>query len=121
MSNVIQSVCSQRVIRVLNRLKQQGRSPQKIRVDNGPEFISKRFQKWCFDNQITIHYIQPGKPVQNSIIERINRTCREELLNVYLFKTLKEVEDYATKWQLEYNYNRPHKPKLRIRNFERYF
>jgi len=103
------SISAERVVRVLERLKQQGRLPQKIRVDNGPEFIAKRFQKWCFDNQIVIHYIQPGKPVQNSIIERINKSCRDELLNVYLFKTINEVENYATKWQLEYNYNSPHK------------
>lgn len=35
------SICSARVVRVLDQLKQQGRKPKRIRVDNGPEFISK--------------------------------------------------------------------------------
>ncbi|WP_394347491.1 integrase core domain-containing protein [Weeksella virosa] len=28
--------------------------------------------------------MQPGKPTQNALIEKINRSCREELLNPYI-------------------------------------
>ncbi|NAW50003.1 transposase [Elizabethkingia argentiflava] len=55
-----------------------------------------------------IHYIQPRKPTQNSLIERLNKSCRNELLNMYVFKNLQEPEEKANQWWIEYNYNRPH-------------
>jgi putative transposase len=102
------SICSARVVRVLDHLKQQGRKPKRIRVDNGPEFISKNLQLWAQENKIEIHYIQPGKPTQNSLIERLNKSCRNELLNMYVFKNLQDAEEKANQWWIEYNYNRPH-------------
>ena len=102
------SIPSQRVVRVMDRLKEQGRIPRLIRVDNGPEFLSKTFQLWCQENQVKIHYIQPGKPTQNGYIERLNGSCRKELLDMYVFKNLEEVEKLAHQWLIEYNYSRPH-------------
>lgn len=37
---------AQRVIRVLERLKEVKGLPQMIRVDNGPEFISRKLELW---------------------------------------------------------------------------
>jgi len=51
-------------------------------------------------------YIQPGKPAQNTYIERFNRTYREEVLNMYLFKTITEVQSITDKWMHEYNHER---------------
>ncbi|PWT71256.1 MAG: hypothetical protein C5B59_18470 [Bacteroidetes bacterium] len=48
---------------------QRGR-PLHLRTDNGPEFISHRLQQWCLANNITIQYIQPGRPMQNAYVER---------------------------------------------------
>jgi len=53
-------------------------------VDNGPEFIGEKLKDWCDKNEIALHYIQPGKPTQNSPVERFNRTFRTEFLDVYL-------------------------------------
>ncbi|WP_262711314.1 DDE-type integrase/transposase/recombinase [Luteibaculum oceani] len=61
---------AQRVIRVLTQLEEEIGLPKKIRVDNGPEFISHAFQNWCKSKAITIQFIQPGRPMQNSFIER---------------------------------------------------
>ena len=49
-----------------------------------------------------------GKPTQNSFIERFNRTYREEVLNMYIFKYLSEVRNITKKWIVEYNEQRPH-------------
>ncbi|KXH83711.1 transposase, partial [Chryseobacterium kwangjuense] len=98
------SITSARVVRVLDQLKQQGRKPQRIRVDNGPEFISKTLQLWAQENRVHIQYIQPGKPTQNSLIERLNKSCRDELLNMYVFKNLQDAEEKANQWWIEYNY-----------------
>lgn len=71
---------SRRVVRVLEWLKHERGLPSRIRVDNGPEFISEKFKSWCENHQIEILYIQPGKPVQNAFIERFNRFFREDVL-----------------------------------------
>lgn len=57
---------------------------------------------------MTIRYIQPGQPNQNAYIERFNRTYRNELLDLYLFRNLAEVRDSTYWWMIEYNEQRPH-------------
>ena len=55
-----------RVIRVLDKLKQIQGLPKMIRVDNGPEFISRKLDQWCKQNQIALAFIQPDTPTQNA-------------------------------------------------------
>lgn len=97
-----------RLVRVLERLKEQRGLPEMIRVDNGPEFISDRLDQYCRDNKVTLVFIQPGEPTQNAFIERCNGSIRRELLNAYIFKTLSEVRIKTEEWRNDYNYNRPH-------------
>lgn len=97
-----------RVIRTLEQLVERKGKPQTIRVDNGPEFISDRLQHWCDDKQIRLQFIQPGKPMQNGFVERNNGSLRKELLDAYLFYSLREVREMAEQWQYDYNYERPH-------------
>lgn len=81
-----------RVIRVLEYLKEFRGLPQMIRADNGPEFISDALDMWCRENNITLTYIQPGKPTQNAYVERCNGNIRREFLNASVFQTLKQVQ-----------------------------
>jgi putative transposase len=97
-----------RVIRVLEYLKEFRGLPEMIRVDNGPEFISHALDEWCRDNQITLTYIQPGKPMQNGYVERCNGSVRKELLNANVFYSLKEVREKIEEWMVDYNCHRPH-------------
>lgn len=103
------SLPSLRVIRVLDALIKQRGKPAHIRTDNGPEFISHRLQQWCEHNNISLQYIQPGKPMQNAYIERKNGSIRRELLNAYLFYSLTEVRTMSKEWRMDYNTERPHK------------
>lgn len=54
-----------------------------------------------------IEYIQPGKPQQNAYVERYNRTVRYDWLRHYLFDSITEVQEFATRWLWTYNHERP--------------
>jgi putative transposase len=98
-----------RVIRVLEKICETRGKPMHLRTDNGPEFISFKLQQWCASNNIAIHYIQPGRPMQNAYVERKNGSLRRELLNAYLFDSLREVRIMCEEWRTYYNTQRPHK------------
>lgn len=106
--NVSASLPSQKVTSFLDDIAQARDYPQKIRMDNGPENISKVFKQWAKKHGIVLEYIQPGKPAQNGYIERFNRTYREEVLDMYLFRNLQEVQNITNEWIMDYNNERPH-------------
>ena len=97
-----------RVIKSLQELSEHRGLPKFIRVDNGPEFISDRLDSWCKLNKIQLIFIQPGEPTQNAYIERFNGTFRRDVLNAYVFKSIKEVREVTEEWMFDYNNNRPH-------------
>ena len=97
-----------RVIRVLDRIASQRGYPERVRMDNGPEFVSVALAGWAEDHDVQLEFIQPGRPMQNSYIERFNRTYRDEVLDLYLFRSLSEVRDITSYWTTKYNEERPH-------------
>ena len=101
------SLPSGRVIRSLDQIIRWRGKPAAIRCDNGPEYISQVLKDWANNHQITLLYIQPGKPTQNAYIERYNRTVRHEWLDLHLFESVEHAQDLATKWLWHYNNERP--------------
>jgi putative transposase len=97
-----------RVIRVLDRIASQRGYPERVRMDNGPEFVSVALAGWAEDHDVQLEFIQPGRPMQNSYIERFNRTYRDDVLDLYLFRSLSEVRDITSYWMTKYNEERPH-------------
>ena len=72
------SLPAERVVRVLEQVTEWRGKPARIRVDNGPEFISSALGLWCEANSIILRFIQPGKPTQNAYIERFNGSFRKD-------------------------------------------
>jgi putative transposase len=99
---------SKRVVKELESLIEWRGKPERIRVDNGPEFIAQALQEWCKKRTIELKHIQPGKPTQNSLIERFNRTFRQDVLDAYMFESVKKMKQYALAWMWMYNNERPH-------------
>lgn len=96
------------VIQVLKRAFEEHGKPEKIRVDNGPEFTSLELSEWCRVQEIEPQYIQPGRPMQNGFIERFNRTFRQDILNAHIFEDISQVRILAEEWVKDYNGHRPH-------------
>ena len=102
------SLGSGRVIRVLERLIAERGAPENLRSDNGPEFTSRRMMGWVEEHKITLVHIQPGKPMQNGLVESFHGRLRDECLNAQWFRTLNDVRTTLEKWRQEYNCERPH-------------
>ena len=101
------SLPAARVIRTLDRIIEWRGKPSAIRCDNGPEYISQALVAWANAQQITMIYIQPGKPTQNAYIERFNRTVRHEWLDLHEFESIAHAQHLATQWLWQYNNERP--------------
>ena len=97
-----------RVVRVLDQVAQWYGYPQRLRLDNGPELIANALANWAEQHHLALGFIEPGCPAQNAYIERFNRTYREDVLDMYLFRTLDEVRQITEQWAYLYNAERPH-------------
>lgn len=101
------SLPGERVIRSLEQIIEWRGKPSAIRCDNGPEYLSQGLVEWAEMHQITMMYIQPGKPTQNAYVERFNRTVRHEWLDLHEFHSVEQAQELATKWLWIYNNERP--------------
>jgi putative transposase len=77
-------------------------------LTDGRRFRILAILKWVQDTGIDWHYIAPGTPQQNCLIESFNGKLRDECLNETLFGTLGEARKTLEKWQEDYNWSRPH-------------
>jgi putative transposase len=96
------------VIEALMRLSRARSSPRTIRVDNGPEFISKVLDQWAYVNGVELDFSRPGKPTDNAFIEAFDGRLREECLNENWFLSLEDAREKVEAWREEYNRQRPH-------------
>lgn len=102
------SITGHRVVAVLALLVAMRGRPDSIRVDNGPEFISTVLDAWACEQQISLHFIRPGKPSENGHIESFNGKLRDECLNTNWFVDLADAQEKIELWRRDYNEVRPH-------------
>ena len=99
---------AKKLVAYLEQMVANHGKPQYIRCDNGPELISAVMVKFGLKHGIEIRYTQPGKPMQNGLVERLNGTIRSECLNLAVFKTIAHVQEALDVWWHQYNFERPH-------------
>lgn len=90
-----------RVTRVLDRLVARHGHPQRIVMDNGPEFTGKALDRWAYEHRVDLAFIEPGKPVQNAFVESFNGTCSDECLNENWFLSLADARAIIENWRID--------------------
>ena len=83
------SIGGARVARELDRIAELRGYPCMVVSDNGTELTSNAMLKWQEDRKVGWHYIAPGKPMQNGLVESFNGRIREECVNEHLFPSLR--------------------------------
>lgn len=102
------SLSGLRVVRVLNRLANERGLPEVLVIDNGPEFTGKALDLWAYERGVHLHFIEPGRPIQNAYVESFNGRFRDECLNQHWFTSLGDARTQIEAWRDDYNARRPH-------------
>jgi putative transposase len=76
--------------------------------DNSTELTSRAVLEWTNRTGTLWHYIAPGKPTQNAMVESFIGRFRDECLNEEVFASLAEARAVIARWRLDYNQVRPH-------------
>ena len=64
--------------------------------------------KWTRTTGIDWHYIAPGKPQQNALVESFIGRLRDECPNETLFASLPQARAVLEAWRIDHNAVRPH-------------
>ena len=96
------------VVKFVKRISRDRGVPERVFLDNGPEFIGKALDKWAYENKVTLDFSRPGKPADNAFIESFNGSFRDECLNLHWFLSLQDAKEKIESWREEYNTFSPH-------------
>lgn len=102
------SISGVRVARELDRIADARGYPCLVVSDNGTELTSNAMLRWQQERGVGWHYIEPGKPMQNGLVESFNGRLRDECLNEHLFHSYRNAREIINRWRNDYNRNRPH-------------
>ncbi len=102
------SLTGQRVVAVLERLRQTYGLLKRIGVDNGPEFISKALDALAHEHGVQLEFSRPGKPTDNAFIESFNGRLRQDCLNQHWFRSIEEARTIIDALRQDYNQHHPH-------------
>ena len=99
---VDQGIKGEQVVNVLDAVVATRAAPQRIRVDNGPEFVSNALDRWAYEHGVVLDFSRPGKPTDNAFVESFNGRLREECLNVHWFLSLDDARAKIEAWRAFY-------------------
>lgn len=102
------SLPGERVVRVLDRIATDRGAPIQIVLDNGPELTGKALDQWAHQHGVQLRFIDPGKPIQNTVCESFNGRFRDECLNEHWFLGVSDARRIIEAWRTDYNHQRPH-------------
>ena len=83
--------------------KKTGKSIKTLRTDNVLEFVDKKFLQYCTKEDIVRHRTCVGRPQQNGVAERMNKTLLERARSMIAQAKLSKkflAEADSTAWYL---------------------
>jgi len=102
------SIRGDEVVDLLERIRIKRKAPKSIRVDKGPEFVSKSLDLWAWQRDVALDFSRPGKPTDNAFVESFHGRLRDECLSVNWFLSLEDARAKISSWRKDYNEFRPH-------------
>lgn len=76
--------------------------PGTIRVDQGPEFISRDLDLWAYQLGVELDFSRPVKSTDNAFIESFDGTFRSECPNAHWFLALDDARLKMEEWRKDY-------------------
>lgn len=86
---------------MLEQLKVSRGLLKRIKVDNGPEFISRALDAWAYSNNVKLDNSRPGTSTDNAYIELFNGSFRDECLNKNWFFSLEDAREKLERWKTD--------------------
>lgn len=102
------SIKGEQVVTILKQLLSRHSTPKRVQTDNGSKFISRTFDKWAYEQEVTLDFSRPGRSTYNPFIESFNGSFRDKSLNTHWFLSLDDAREKIESWWQEYNDFRPH-------------
>ena len=105
---VDKGIGGEQVATILDAVLTTRPAPQRIRVDNGSEFVSNALDRWAYEHGVMLDFSRPGRPIDNAFVESFNGRFRKECLNAHWFLSLDDARAKIEAWWRFYNESRPH-------------
>lgn len=70
--------------------------------------VPNALDQWAHSHSVQLHFIRPGRPVENAFIENFNGKFRDECLSANWFHGLDHAREIVSEWLEDYDERRPH-------------
>jgi len=102
------NTCTDFLQRAVDFFAAEGVPIKRVMTDNGPGYISNRFNELCAELGIRHIYTKPYTPQTNGKAERFIRTLKEQWAYGYCYNTSAHRTRALQPWVNRYNRHRPH-------------
>ena len=103
-----QHTCTAFLQRAVEHFASMGVAVRRVMTDNGPGYVSKRFNRLCHQLEIRHIYTRPYTPRTNGKAERFIRTLKEQWAYGTCYQTSARRTRALRPWLNHYNRHRPH-------------
>ena len=103
-SKVYKNKGAKESVNCLQHTLKKGRFPREIYLDNGKQFVSKKFRAEAKQNHIKLIFGKPYHPRGRGKIESYHKTLYRELISAKRFKTISHFRKELRKFDKRYNY-----------------